>query len=107
MRRRAPRGELYGLTSDSKRKLHAWFREESGTVPYHEIQRRLRQELGVRAGFSALSNYWQANAAEIFGGASSPVSSLAIVIRIEIQSDRASQIFVETIQSNEGMEAAR
>lgn len=84
-KRRSPQGELRNLTTTAREKLHGWFREKDGTLPYHEIARRLKAEFDMRVGLSTLSDYYNEKAEEI---AALPQShapgSKTIVIRIEV-----------------------
>lgn len=90
-KRRSPQGELRNLTMAAREKLHSWFREQEGKIPYHEIQKRLKDEFDIKVGFSTLSNYYNEKYQEIQKGpdtAHQPASPAAgtktIVIRIEV-----------------------
>lgn len=89
-KRRAPQGELRNLTTAAREKLHGWFRERKGEIPYHEIQKRLRKEFDIKVGFSTLSLYYSEKAREIWleaeheRTAASASTAKTIVIRIEV-----------------------
>jgi hypothetical protein len=89
-KRRAPQGELRNLRTAAREKLHSWFREQKGEIPYREIQKRLRDEFDIRVGFSTLSTYYNEKAKEIWLGpeherkAASVGTAKTIVIRIEV-----------------------
>jgi hypothetical protein len=98
-KRRAPQGELRNLTSAAREKLHAWFREQNGTIPYREIIKRLRDEFDIKAGLSTLSDYYNEKAKEIErgrdGGAASASTATTIVIRIEVPAGCAVAVSTE------------
>ncbi len=59
------KSELRNLAHHAREKLHSWFRENSGTVPYKEIARRLHSEFNVHAGITTLSDYYRDKESEI------------------------------------------
>jgi len=81
---------LRNLTTPAREKLHSWFREREGEIPYTEIQKRLREEFDIKVGFSALCLYYSEKAKEIWLGpehertAASGSTAKTIVIRIEV-----------------------
>ncbi len=62
---RAAQGQLRNLSLHAREKLHSWFRENGGTVPYKEIARRLHSEFDVHASMTALSDYYRDKESEI------------------------------------------
>ena len=89
LKRRAPQGELRNLTTTAREKLHSWFREEKGTIPYREIIKRLRSEFDIRVGFSTLSKYYNERAKDIESGPgqvelASAGTAKTTVIRIKV-----------------------
>ncbi len=62
---RAARGQLRNLAHHAREKLHSWFRENGGTVPYKEIALRLHSEFGVHAAITTLSEYYRDKESEI------------------------------------------
>ncbi len=62
---RAARGQLRNLAHHAREKLHEWFRENGGTVPYKEIALRLHSEFGVHAAITTLSDYYRDKESEI------------------------------------------
>jgi hypothetical protein len=97
LKRRARQGELRNLTTTAREKLHSWFREQQGEIPYREIQRRLRDEFDIRVGFSSLSKYYNDKAKEIEAGPEDDrqVATKQIVIRIEVPAECAVKISTE------------
>lgn len=85
-KRRAPQGELRNLKTAARDKLHSWFREQKGEIPYQEVQKRLKQEFDITVGFSTLSKYYNDNFEEIWSGPEHTSASTpkTIVIRIEV-----------------------
>lgn len=51
-------GNLANLMRFARERLHAWFCEENETVPYKEIQRRMKAEFGMDVSITSLSNYY-------------------------------------------------
>ncbi len=84
---RAPQGKLRNLTYDAREKLHAWFREEKGTITLVEIARRLESNFDIKVSQSTLSYYFSKNGAEIWakpGTTREECNDRTIVIRIDV-----------------------
>lgn len=100
-KRRAPQGDLRNLTTGAREKLHNWFRERKGEIPYHEIQKRLREEFDIKIGLSTLSLYYSEKAREIWLGAehdrtaASASTAKTVVIRIEVPAGCAVAVSTE------------
>jgi len=98
---RAPQGELRNLRTPAREKLHSWFRERNGTIPYSEIIKRLRDEFDIKVGFSTLSVYYNEKAKEIASGPehertpASASTARTIVIRIEVPAGCAVAVSTE------------
>lgn len=105
---RAYQGELANITFHAREALHSWFREKNGTVPYHEIRRRLKQEFDFSVGLSSLSNYYSRKYDEIVDGSSSSAESdrqpksRTIVIRIEVPAGCRVDVTTEPPTPSEG-----
>lgn len=90
-KRRAVQGELRNLMPAARQKLHDWFREKEGTLPYKKIAKRLLSEFDVHVSKTTLSVYYNEQFAEITGAGSTPAALEAtaaseasvIVVRIE------------------------
>lgn len=82
MKRRAPQGQLRNLSHDAREKLHAFFRENEGTLPLKDIAKRLAEEFDVKVSVGTLSAYYNDRYAEIVNG--NAADPKAVTIRIEV-----------------------
>ena len=85
MKRRAPMGQLRNLGHDAREQLHAWFREKEGTVPFVEIQRRLKDAFDIHTSVPSLSEYYNQKYGEIENPQTAGIAEpKTVVIRISV-----------------------
>lgn len=83
----------------ARERLHEWFREKDGTLPYGEIRRRLKSEFGLTVSIASLSRYYSKHGAAINAEAKKAAAIAppkTIVIRIEVPAGCRIDVSTET-----------
>ncbi len=93
---RAIQGELRNLMGHARDRLHSWFREQEGTVPYQEIRRRLKTEFGLNVSISSLSRYYSDHFLAINPATEDGSPARTIVIQIEVPAGCRIAVSTET-----------
>lgn len=102
-KRRAPQGQLRNLTHDAREQLHAWFRENDGTIPLHEVQRRLNETFDVHTSVGSLSEYYNKKYSEIVNPPSAGIAEAkTIMIRVTVPAGCQIDVATEVGASAEG-----